>query len=69
MERQGMRYGSPFTIRRDHPHLAHSRQGFGEHRQTRRMNPIIVGDQNAHGSVWKKKAAGGSFFGRSWVRR
>ena len=51
-----MRYGSPFTIRRDHPHLAHSGQGLGEYCQTRRVNPIIVGDQNAHGSVWKKRS-------------
>jgi len=24
------------------------------------VNPIIVGDQNAHRFIWKKKAAGGS---------
>ena len=56
MKCHGMRHRSPFTIRRDHPHFSHSRQGLGERRQPRRVNPIIIRDQNTHGAVRKKKS-------------
>jgi hypothetical protein len=56
MEGYGMSYGRPFAIWRDHPHLANFRQSLGERRQTRRVNSVIVGDQNTHGAVRNKKS-------------
>src|SRR6185295_14689928 len=47
-------------IRRDHPHLAHPRQRLGKRGQTRRVNPIIVGDENTHLLRKKKLPAAAS---------
>lgn len=55
MQRNCVGHCSSFTIRCDDPHFTQLTQCFGEQSQAGRVNPIVVGDENAQVFVRHKK--------------